>query len=194
MTFKSLLTALILCGLAGPSLADGAIGKIITPADRERLTKLEQSRKQGFAEAAADAETDFKALKALQSTMAKRVLSFRDLDMTGNWQCRTTKLGSYAPFVVYGWFKCRVTDDGAGWMLEKLTGSQKTKGRFYDDTDTRLIFLGAGYVNNDPAPLYGKGPKSDQVGYAFRTGKNEWRIEFPGPYYESKLDILEFRR
>jgi hypothetical protein len=194
MTFKSLLTALILCGLAGASLADGAIGKIITPADRERLTKLEQSRKQGFAEAAADAETDFKALKALPSTMAKRVLSFRDFDMTGNWQCRTTKLGSYAPFVVYGWFKCRVTDDGAGWMLEKLSGSQKTKGRFYDDTDTRLIFLGAGYVNDDPAPLYGKGPKSDQVGYAFRTDKTEWRIEFPSPYYESKLDILEFRR
>jgi hypothetical protein len=194
LTFRSLLTAFVLFGLAGPSLADGAVDKIITAADRDRLTKLEQSRKQGFAEAAADAQTDFDALKALQATMAKRVMSFRDFDMTGNWQCRTTKLGSYAPFVVYGWFKCRVTDDGSGWMLEKLTGSQKTKGRFYDDTDTRLIYLGAGYVNEDTAPPYGKGAESDQVGYAFRTGKNEWRIEFPAPYYESKLDILEFRR
>ena len=39
-----------------------------------------------------------------------------------------------------------------------------------------------------------KGNVSDQVGYAFRTGPREWRIEFPAPYYESKLDILELRR
>ncbi|TIY07239.1 MAG: DUF4893 domain-containing protein, partial [Mesorhizobium sp.] len=31
-------------------------------------------------------------------------------------------------------------------------------------------------------------------GYAFRNSVNEWRIEFPAPYYESKLDILEFKR
>jgi hypothetical protein len=41
---------------------------------------------------------------------------------------------------------------------------------------------------------YGSGPESDQVGYAFRTGANAWRIEFPAPYYDSMLDILEFRR
>ena len=36
--------------------------------------------------------------------------------------------------------------------------------------------------------------RSDQFGYAFRTGANEFRIELPAPRYESKLDILEFRR
>ena len=44
-----------------------------------------------------------------------------------------------------------------------------------------------------PKP-YGSGPESDQVGYAFRNSANEWRIEFPAPYYESNLDIIEFKR
>jgi hypothetical protein len=32
------------------------------------------------------------------------------------------------------------------------------------------------------------------VGYAFRSGPAAWRIELPAPRYESKLDIMEFRR
>ena len=55
--------------------------------------------------------------------------------MTGNWQCRTIKAGGISPLVVYDWFKCRVTDDGSGWMLEKISGSQRTKGRFFTDND-----------------------------------------------------------
>ncbi|MBL8581150.1 MAG: DUF4893 domain-containing protein, partial [Rhizobiaceae bacterium] len=34
----------------------------------------------------------------------------------------------------------------------------------------------------------------DQVGYAFRTGPKSWRIDFPAPRFESKLDILELKR
>lgn len=49
------------------------------------------------------------------------------------------------------------------------------------------------FAGDAPAP-YGAGPRSDQVGYAFRGGKSAWRIELPSPFYESKLDILEFRR
>ena len=121
-------------------------------------------------------------------------MPFPDFDLAGDWQCRTIKVGGLSPLVVYGWFKCRVSDDGSGWMLEKLSGSQRTKGRFYDDGEKRLIYLGSFFVDGDPAKPYGSGPESDQVGYAFRTGPAGWRIEFPAPYYESKLDILEFKR
>ena len=118
----------------------------------------------------------------------------RDFDLTGDWQCRTIKAGGLSQLVVYGWFRCRVTDDGSGWMLTKLTGSQRTTGRFYDDGDQRLIYLGSYSVNDDKPKPYGSGPQSDQIGYAFRDGEAAWRIEFPAPYYESKLDILELRR
>jgi hypothetical protein len=114
--------------------------------------------------------------------------------MTGNWQCRTIKAGGLGPLVVYGWFKCKVSDDGSGWMLEKISGSQRTKGRFYTDGDSRLIYLGSGFVSGEKPKAYGRGPDTDQVGYAFRSGQAEWRIEFPAPRYESKLDIIEFRR
>lgn len=183
--------ALTLCFCA-PALATGAIEGLITQADRDRLASYEKIRAEALAEAEAGGNpVEYKALAA---TLAKPTIPINDIDLTGNWQCRTTKAGNLSPLVVYSWFRCRVTDDGAGWMLEKLSGSQKTKGRFYTESDKRLTYLGVGYVNNDPAPKYGLGPKSDQIGYAVATGKQEWRIEFPAPTYESKLDILELRR
>ena len=87
-----------------------------------------------------------------------------------------------------------MTDDGSGWTLEKVSGSQRTKGRFFDDGDKRLTYLGSFYVAGDPANPYGSGPDSDQFGYVFRKGAKQFRIELPAPRHESKLDILEFRR
>lgn len=192
MKMKLALTALISVVSITPVLADGAITKIITSSDRLRLNDYDAIRKEALAEAAKDGDpAEFAALTA---TLKKPALPFSDFDLTGNWQCRTTKVGKILPLVVYGWFKCKVTDDGSGWVLEKTSGSQKTKGRFYTDSDTRLTYLGVGYNNDEKAPAYGLGPKTDQVAYAFRAGPKEWRIEFPSPTYESKLDILELRR
>ena len=191
MTLKSALTFMLLACTIDVAAADGVMDKIITPADRDRLAKFDAVRVDALAEAKAGDPQDYAALSA---TLVKPQLSFSDFDMTGDWQCRMTKLGGLSELVVYSWFKCRVTDDGSGWMLEKLSGSQKTKGQFYTVSDARLAYLGSGYVNDEAAPKYGVGPNSDQVGYAIRTGPAEWRIEFPAPAYESKLDVLEFRR
>jgi hypothetical protein len=191
MTLGRLLLCLILCAAAAPALADGEVQKLMTASDRQRLLQYGLTRKAALEEARSGQAQEVAILDEL---LARPLLSFSGFDMTGDWQCRTTKVGGLSPLVVYGWFKCRVSDDGSGWRLKKLTGSQRTTGRFFDDGDKRLIYLGAGSVNDDPAPSYGIGPESDQVGYAFRTGPSEWRIEFPAPHYESKLDILEFRR
>jgi hypothetical protein len=179
----------LLCAL--PALATGEIVNLITKADQKRLDDYGPTRVTALAEARKGEPADVAVLDAI---LAKRVISFQDFDMTGNWQCRTIKAGGLAELVVYGWFKCRVTDNGAGWMLEKLTGSQRTAGRFFDDGDKRLIYLGSGFIAGERIKPYGNGPETDQAGYAFRTGPKEWRIEFPAPYYESKLDILEFKR
>ena len=191
MTLGRILLCLLI--LAGPATAwaDGEVQKLMTASDRQRLLQYGLIRK-GALEQARNGLAEEVAI--LDELLAKPPLSFAGFDMTGDWQCRTIKAGGLSPLTIYGWFKCRVSDDGSGWSLKKLTGSQRTSGRFFDDGDKRLIYLGAGSVNNDPAPAYGSGPESDQIGYAFRTGPNEWRIEFPAPHYESKLDILEFRR
>ncbi|HHZ07673.1 MAG TPA: DUF4893 domain-containing protein [Rhizobiales bacterium] len=192
MNRKSIVACHLLVAGALPALADGAVDKIMTPADKERLAKYGTVRAEAIAEArAGGAPADLAVLDAI---LVAPQIPFAGLDMTGNWQCRTTKVGGLGALVVYGWFKCKVSDDGSGWLLEKTSGSQRTKGRFYDDTERRLIYLGSFFVSGEAPKPYGSGPESDQVGYAFRTAEGSWRIEMPSPYYESKLDIMEFRR
>jgi hypothetical protein len=192
MTLRACLLALLILAPASSAFADGEVDKLITPADRIRLNNYAQTRQDAIAEARRGGSAD--ELAQLETMLAKRVQTFEGFDMTGNWQCRTTKVGGLLPLVIYGWFKCRVSDDGSGWKLEKISGSQRTTGRFYDESGRRLIYLGSQYVDGEKPKAYGSGPQTDQVGYAFRTGPKEWRIELPAPYYESKLDILEFRR
>ncbi|TPI57853.1 DUF4893 domain-containing protein [Mesorhizobium sp. B3-1-7] len=185
------LTALGLVALTLPSLADGEVQKLITAADKARLDKYGETRKAAIEQAKTG---DPSEVKQLDELLAKPLVAFSDKDLTGNWKCRTIKAGGISPLAIYGWFKCKVTDDGSGWRLAKISGSQRTAGRFFDDGDKRAIYLGSFSVNDDKANPYGSGPESDQVGYAFRNSATEWRIEFPAPYYESKLDIMEFKR
>ena len=192
MNFRSLALTALLAASTAPVLADGVVQKLMAPVDKARLDKYDETRKAALADARNGG--DAAELAGLEALLAKPLLSLPDFDLGGEWRCRTTKVGGLSPLVVYGWFKCRVSDDGSGWKLEKTSGSQRTTGRFYDDGEKRLIYLGSFHVAGEAAKPYGSGPESDQVGYAFRTGPAEWRIEFPAPHYESKLDILEFRR
>jgi hypothetical protein len=191
MTPRFLLAALGLIALALPAHADGAVQKLITAADKARLDKYGETRKAALDEAKAGDPADVKQLDEL---LARPLVAFSDKDLTGNWKCRTIKVGGLSPLVIYGWFKCKVTDDGSGWKLAKTTGSQRTTGRFFDESEKRAIYLGSGSVNEDKPKPYGSGPETDQVGYAFRNSATQWRIELPAPYYESKLDIMEFKR
>lgn len=191
MTPRLLLAALGLIALALPAHADGEVQKLITAADKSRLDKYGETRKAALDEAKAG---DAAEVKQLDELLARPLVAFSDKDLTGNWQCRTIKVGGLSPLIIYGWFKCKVSDDGSGWRLEKISGSQRTAGRFFDDGEKRAIYLGSFTVNDDKAKPYGSGPETDQVGYAFRNSAGEWRIEFPAPYYESKLDIMEFKR
>ncbi|MHC1548564.1 DUF4893 domain-containing protein [Phyllobacterium sp. K27] len=187
-----ILTAFLIC-VASSAFADGTINKIITVPDKARLESYETTKAQALDEARKGGEpTD---IAKLNDIFAASPLRFsEDFDMTGNWQCRTTKLGKTTPLVIYSWFKCRVTDDGSGWTLEKTSGSQRTKGRFFTDSDTRLIYLGSGYIAGEKPKKYGSGADTDEVGYAYRMSKDSFRIEFPAPARESLLDVLELKR
>lgn len=191
MAFRKLMLAAVLTACAGLAHADGVVQKLMTPADKARLEAYDKARNEALQVARTGAPAD---VAVLDQMLARPLLSVPDFDMAGNWQCRTIKAGGDVPLVIYGWFRCRVSDDGSGWQLEKLSGSQRTKGRFYDDGEKRSIYLGSGFIAGDKPTAYGSGPDTDQIGYAFRSGPAEWRIEFPAPAYESKLDIVEFRR
>jgi hypothetical protein len=183
------LGALLFCA---PANATGELDSLMTPADRERLQEYEETRAIALEQAKGG---DRRELEELKSVITRPVVPFTGSGFEGDWKCRTIKVGGdLGPLVVYDWFKCKVTDDGSGLMLEKLTGSQRTKGRLFDESENRAVYVGTGYVQGEKAPDYGNGPRTDEVGYAFRTSPDGWRIEFPAPYYESKLDILELKR
>lgn len=187
------LAALAALACAATARADGEIDKLMTAADKARLAAYDKVR----AEAIADAKKvgTPKDVATLDAILAGKPLSFSgNFDMTGNWQCRTVKLGGRPALTIYGWFKCRISDDGSGWRLEKLTGSQRTSGSFYTDSDTRLTYVGAFHYADEKPGRYRANPDRDEVAYAIRAGDTRVRLEFPSPKYESKLDIIELKR
>ncbi|MGH6859487.1 MAG: DUF4893 domain-containing protein [Phyllobacterium sp.] len=193
MMFRMLLATTLLVSCAGYAHADGAITQLITPSDRSRLDTYDETK--SAAVEAAKAGGDPADVAQLEGMLAAPGLAFsEDFDLTGDWKCRVSKLGKNLPLVTYGWFKCRITDDGSGWMLEKTSGSQRTKGRFYTESDKRLTYLGSGFVAGEQPKKYGAGVDSDEVGYAYRTAQDEFRIEFPAPARESLMDILQLKR
>ena len=186
---------LVIALIAGCAMAsaDGEIDKLMTVADKARLADYDKVRAEAIAEARKSGAV--RDVATLDAILAGKDLAFsQDFDFTGNWQCRTVKLGGNPALTVYGWFKCRVTDDGSGWRLEKLTGSQRTSGAFYTDSDTKLIYIGALHYGDEKPKRYASDPDRDQVAYVLRPDAKRVHLEFPSPKYESKLDIIELTR
>jgi Domain of unknown function (DUF4893) len=190
---KNLLALLPLLLLAFPAQADGVLDKLLTPEDKTRLENFEKTRaealQQGLRGEAPDVDVLTKAREGEKLGLAS------GYDPTGNWKCRTIKVGGeFLDLTVYGWFKCRITEDNLGWKVEKVSGSQRFTGYLYTRSDTELIFVGAGHVNDDPPRKYGDDSKENQVAIVSRLGKQKLVFEFPAPYYESKLDIILMER
>lgn len=186
-------TAFFLMIGAAAAVADGVLDTKISVADKKRLAAFDVSMAEALAEARAGGAAADKAV--LEDVLAGKPLPLGEgFDATGNWRCRTLKAGGTLPLTVYPWFKCRISDDGAGWMLEKLNGSQRTRGFFYTVSGDRLAYLGAGYVAGENPRRYGDDAMQDQVAYAERRAPSRIILMFPAPHYESKLDILVLER
>lgn len=185
---------LVLAG-ACPAWADGTLPGKLSADDRQRLEAFDSVR--GEAIGAARESDDKAALAALDAILSGRPETIRGAtDLAGDWRCRVAKLGGNLPLVVYGWFRCRITDDAAGLRLDKISGSQRTAGAFYDDANAeRLTYVGAGYFGYEGKPKpYGSDAERDQVGYLVRVGPDRLRLEFPSPRLESQFDIMELDR
>lgn len=189
---KILFSLFALAASATLAQADGALPKLLTAFDKDRLDKADATAAAALAEARAGGSREDVAV--LDAALSGAPLPIASYDAAGNWKCRTIKAGGSLPLTVYPWFACRITDDGAGMRLEKLTGSQRTSGAFYTLSDTRLAYLGAGYVNGEAPRKYGQDPKENQVAVVERRGKNKLVLLFPAPQYESKLDVLVLER
>lgn len=192
--------------LANPALAEQlADGAQITAPDWQRLEDLDRAYGAALRDAFDDAEpADLdQALQALSGEVLS-VEGFDPATMAGEWHCRTTKLGKTVPAVTYAPFKCRISVQADGTALfEKTSGSQLTRGSLHRDGD-RIVYLGAGYINGDPAPDYARLPprfdvtatpqQVPEVGVLELLGPDRARILFPFPYLESTMDVLVLSR
>ena len=190
---KILFSLLALAAATSIANADGVLDKRLTPFDKERLAKVEETVASALAEARAGGTKE--DVSILEAALSGTPLPLAEgYDPNGTWKCRTIKAGGTLPLTVYPWFACRISEDGAGWQMEKLTGSQRTKGMLYTLSPNKLAYLGAGYVNGEKPRVYGQDEKENQVAIVERRAKSKLVFLFPAPQYESKLDILVMER
>ena len=189
-----------------PAPAEGEPGEasgwrqIASTADAANLGRLDQAWRLGRAEAEDKGfASQVEALGPLVDPMAGQ--AGRLQPSPGTYRCRTVKLGAKAEgglaYVAYPFFRCTVElTPGGDLILTKTTGSQRTRGLLYPDTDRRLVFIGAQAWGADETafPAYGAQPERDQVGVFERIGPERWRMVVPWPRVESKLEILELVR
>ncbi len=124
-----------------------------------------------------------------------------DESLNGDWTCRTLKLGGGTALVVYSPFKCRFDIENNGFRFEKLTGSQRTKGKV-TFRDGRAVYVGMGYVAGQTPPDYADlpddfvsdGSVQTDVAILERISPTRARLMFPSPAVESDFDILELTR
>ncbi|MCC0020867.1 MAG: DUF4893 domain-containing protein [Nitratireductor sp.] len=174
---------------AGSAHATGEIVDLMTPSDKARLGQYETARSKAFADAASAGQSaEFDAI------MSGMPVDVSAADISGDWKCRTIKTGRFPEYVSYSWFRCRISDDGSGWRLEKLTGSQRMSGRFFTDSDKRMIYLGTLHYADEKPSAYPRGDQLDQVAYAVLLDDGRMRLEFPKPHLDSEFDVLELRR
>lgn len=174
--------------------------QVASTADASRLGRLDEAWRLGRAEAedrgfAARVE----ALGPLVDPAAGQAGGLQPAP--GTYRCRAVKLGTNTPggpgYLEYPWFRCTIElTPGGDLILTKASGSQRTRGLLYPDTDRRLIFIGAQAWGMDETgfPRYGRQPIRDQVGVFERIGPDRWRLVIPWPKVDSKLEILELTR
>lgn len=181
---------LTLLYLAPPALGDGAIAGLMSEEDTRALEAFDVRRKAAIASAMAS--SDESSIGMLRQVLAGDILSFDDsYDPSGNWRCRYIKLGGDPALTVYGWFSCRIFDDGAGWVVQKVDASQRSMGRLYNIPREQLLYLGAmHYAYEDPI-WFGDDPTRNQLALLSRLDDGRMRLEFPAPLVESDFDILE---
>jgi hypothetical protein len=179
----------------------------VPAAAQTTLRPQDTARLDGFASAAGGAILQAIAgghppdVAALTQALSGTPQIAFDETLNGDWTCRTMKLGGGIPLVVYSPFKCRIGLQNDGFTFEKLTGSQRTKGKV-TFRDGRAVYVGVGFTAGQTPPDYGDLPEgftSDgtmqtDVAIFERTSPTRARLMFPSPAVESDFDILELTR
>ena len=164
---------------------------VATEDDRERVRRWRDAWVEALAQARAAGHGDKIAKEGVLLNPDAALAGAAAPE--GRYRCRTIKIGGKSEgmldYVAYTSFACRIDPDGT---LMKLTGSQRPVGRLYPDAPNRMVFLGTLQLGDEQRVLpYGVDRERDVAGLLERIGPKRWRLVFPYPHFESKLDVLE---
>lgn len=189
--------ALALCALSTGAAAQ-EMTCVPTRDDTQRLSRLNLAWEEARKEVIESGDGD--ELRRLGPVADPRVNLSRPQPTPGRYQCRTIKLGAASegmlPYIAYGWFRCSVTlTPGGDLILRKTTGSQRPVGLICPVDRHKARFVGVLELGDEVrTPRYGADPDRDMIGEVRRIGDERWRVAFPWPAHESKLDVVELRR
>lgn len=193
-----------------PALADGHGEKETAPdwrsqateLDRDKLDRYEDAVTKGMMESRVAGE-EHGTYNELTSIMEGTLAPADAEKLKGKWNCRTIKAGGpFAGFVVYGWFRCDVVEKDSRLFFEKLTGSQRMSGFFYErDEKTWVLLAAPNEGHSGPIRAY-SGPEGgiadpqlmDEPAIAALLEDGRARIVFPWPELESTFNVLEMKR
>lgn len=165
--------------------------RLITQHDKNRLREwrnvwvlaLSQARTAGFGARIAAEGVLLQPDAALEQPAAP----------DGDYRCRLFKLGkavvSSSPgFIAYPAAHCRIADG----RLDVLDGVQRPGGQLYPYDGSRLLLLGGLAVGDEQGTVrYRRDDDRDLLGLMNRIGPQRWRVAFPAPAWQSRLDVLE---
>jgi hypothetical protein len=188
----ALMASLAVTLAAGTALAEGSFPNTLSPADQQGLENFSTTRAQAIETARAKGEAADVA--QLERALQGEATALSPAAMAGDWRCRSIQFSQYLAVIAYTEFRCRITDDAGGLRLEKLTGSQRTSGTFYDIGETRLGYAGAeAWGSNEQPYRYGQDPERNQVGYLVPVSNRHLRLELLDRGGKS-FSILDLRR
>lgn len=181
--------------VAEPAFAPAADWRATaTEDDRRRLREWRDAWTEALAEARA---AGYGArLAAAETLLDPDAALLEPAPPTGNYRCRTVKLGTKGEvglaYVDYPWFRCRVLEEGGSLRLVKVSGSQRPIGQLFAAGPRRMVFLGTLQLGDETLALqYGRDRERNLAGILHRIGERRWRLAFPYPHFESKLDVIE---
>ncbi|MCZ4272417.1 DUF4893 domain-containing protein [Maritalea porphyrae] len=174
---------------AGSCVPDGLD---LSSRDFSRLHTIDQSRIKGLAEAMLGENASDRAIVKELYSMG---IGAPKVVPTGNYKCRTIKLGGISALVSYKFFDCRISQAGDQLRLEKLSGSQRFVGTLHMQ-ETGVAYKGASHYGYEEPRAYGVDGEHDQVGCLFEAlGKpTSILLELPAPQFESVHDVIELVR
>jgi hypothetical protein len=167
---------------------------LATRDDRRRL----RDWRKAWVKALGEARPAHRAEIAAEGTLLEPDAALPEpAPPPGDYRCRTIKLGTQPggtlDYAGYTAVRCRIeTDESETLVFTKTGGPQRPVGRIFPENSRRMIFLGTLQLGDEPGTMrYGHDKVRDLAAIVERIGPRRWRLVFPNPHFESRLDVIE---